>query len=287
MHIENLYRETAQNILLFREVYATEKIHGTSCHISWKEGKIGFFSGGVSHENFVAIFDVVILHEKLLALGHDNIIIYGEGYGGKCQGMSKTYGPNLRFVVFDVKIGDSWLNVPNAHDVAKKLGLEFVHYNRIPADIVCLDSERDAPSEQAKRNGISESAMREGIVIHPLMEFFDNKGNRVIAKHKRPEFSERKTIPAVDPTKRELMEKADDIAREFVTDMRLTHVLDKLGNPSDVTATGEVIKAMIEDVCREASGEIVDNKTIRRAIGSVAAKIFKRRIMQVINYPQE
>ena len=281
MHIENLYRESAQNILLFKEVYATEKIHGTSCHISWKDGRVGLFSGGVNYDHFLSLFDLKSLSEKFCALGHEKVMVYGEGYGGKCQGMSKTYGPNLAFVVFDVQIDHIWLTVPNAHDVASKLGLEFVHYNRVSTDTAALDAERDAPSEQAKRNGISDSAMREGIVIRPLAEFFDNRGNRIIAKHKRPEFSERKTIPNVDPAKRELIAKAEEIAMEFVTDMRLAHVLDKLGNPSDISSTGEVIKAIVEDVCREASGEIADNKAVRKAIGSAASKLFKKKISRL------
>ena len=33
-HIDNLYRN--QDVLLFKEVYALEKIHGTSAHVSFK-----------------------------------------------------------------------------------------------------------------------------------------------------------------------------------------------------------------------------------------------------------
>jgi hypothetical protein len=36
--------------------------------------------------------------------------------------------------------------------------------------------------------------------------------------------------------------------------------------------------AMIEDVTREASGEIVDNKTVRKAIGTRTVKLYKARI---------
>ena len=38
-HIENLYRPRAQTILLFRECYALEKIHGTSAHVAWRDGR--------------------------------------------------------------------------------------------------------------------------------------------------------------------------------------------------------------------------------------------------------
>lgn len=281
LHIENLYRESAQTILLFRECYAMEKIHGTSAHVAWKDGKVSFSSGGEKHEKFAALFNTDYLSERFKALGSDSVVVFGEAYGGKCQGMSATYGKELKFIVFEVKIGDTWLNVPNADDVAHKLGLEFVHYRRVSTDLADLDAERDAPSEQAKRNGVLEPCIREGIVIRPLAEFRDNRGDRVIAKHKRAEFAERKTVPNVDPAKREIMEKADAIAMEFVTDTRMAHVLDKLGNPTDMAATGEVIKAMVEDVMREASGEIVDSKEVRKAVGSTAAKMFKALVTRI------
>jgi len=51
--IENLYKN--QDVLLFKEVYALEKLHGTSAHILWKDGQLTFFSGGEKHTNFVAL----------------------------------------------------------------------------------------------------------------------------------------------------------------------------------------------------------------------------------------
>jgi hypothetical protein len=76
-----------------------------------------------------------------------------------------------------------------------------------------------------------------------------------------------------------VLEQAEAIADEWVTEMRLTHVLDKLGNPADMSATPKVITAMLEDVLREASGEIVESKEARKAIGARAVKLYKTRIM--------
>jgi hypothetical protein len=285
LHIENLYRN--QTILDFKECYALEKIHGTSAHVAWKNGTLTFYSGGEKHDPFVALFSQESLVAAFEAMGHADVTVFGEAYGGKCQGMSKTYGDKLRFVAFDVQIGEAWLDVPNAEDVCKKLGIEYVHYVRIPCDLAAIDLERDAPSIQAARNGMTRLddpatwKIREGIVLRPIHECTDHRGNRVIAKHKRAEFSERKTIPNIDPAKREIADKAEAIADEWVTDMRMNHVLDKLGNPSDMADTGKVIAAMVEDVCREASGEIVDSKAVRKAIGSAAAKIYRKRVMQI------
>lgn len=278
LHIENLYRPQAQIILLFREVFALEKIHGTSTNISWRDGKLALFSGGLKPDVFAALFDTDDLIRRFPELGHADVTVFGEGYGGKCQGMSATYGKATRFVAFEVKIGETWLSVPNAEDVATKLGLEFVHWTKISTDIETLDAERDKPSVQAKRNGIVEDKMREGIVLRPLQEFYDNAGNRVIAKHKNAAFSERKTKVPVDQAERQKFEDAQSVALEFVTEMRMSHVLDKLGNPNDVAATGAVIKAMVADVLREGSGEFDDNKAVRKAIGAATATMFKQRV---------
>lgn len=283
-HIDNLYK--AQDILLFRECYAMEKIHGTSAHIAWKDSVLTFSSGGERHDRFASLFDADMLAKNFSDLGHASVVVFGEAYGGKCQGMSAIYGKELRFVVFEVRIGDAWLAVPQAEEVALKLRLEFVHYRKITTDLSAIDAERDAPSEQAKRNGIQEPCIREGVVLRPLIEVTKNNGDRIVAKHKRPEFAERKTIPNVDPAKREIMEKADDIAVEWVTDMRLAHVLDKLGNPREMKDIPRVIVAMVEDVTREASGEIADNKAVRKAIGTRACKLFKKLVEAVPARPE-
>lgn len=280
LHIDNLYK--TQDVLLFRECYAMEKIHGTSAHVKWAGGAVSLFSGGEKHDRFAALFDDDALSAAFTEVfGETPVTVYGEAYGGKQQGMRKTYGEALRFVAFDVKVDNCWLSVPQAADVANKLGLEFVHYAKISTDLTAIDAQRDAPSEQAKRNGIEGEYMSEGVVLRPLVEVTKNNGARIIAKHKRAEFRERQSIPEVDPTKREMLERADAVATEWVTEMRLTHVLDKLGNPSEMQATGEVIRAMVEDVCREASGEIVESKAARKAIGSRAAKLYKARVAVV------
>lgn len=282
MHINNLYKNL--DIMMFKECYAMEKIHGTSAHIRYKYNELNYFSGGEKHEKFVSIFDVDKLKAKFFELFDDtNITIYGEAYGGKCQGMSETYGKELKFVVFDVKIDDSWLDVPSAEDVASKLGLEFVDYEKVDTDLEELNKERDKDSVQAIRNNCGEGKLREGVVLRPLMEFTKNNGSRIIVKHKRDEFMETKTKREVDPAKLKIIEEANAIANEWVTPMRLEHVLDKLGNPDDISETGTVIKAMVEDVLRESEGEIIDSKSARQAISKFCAKLYKAKINKLDN----
>jgi hypothetical protein len=278
LHIENLYKYP--DIFLFKEVYALEKIHGTSAHVGWKDGEIKFFSGGEKHESFVALFDVPALTERFTAMAEPEVVVFGEAYGGKCQGMKDTYGDKLRFVAFDVKIGDSWLNVPNAVDVATKLGFEFVDYARATTDVDSLNVLRDAPSTQAIRNGCGTDKKREGVVLRPLSELRKNNGERIITKHKRDDFRETKTPRDVDMEKLKVLEDAQRIAEEWVTEMRLQHVLDKTPH-GGMEHTGAVIRAMVDDIKREGEGEIVWSPEAERAVGTAAAKMYKRRVMVV------
>jgi len=310
LHINNLYKEQA--ILMFRECYALEKIHGTSAHVSLKlnpsnptQRQLVFFSGGEKHERFVALFD----QEKLLAAFNDlgipddrmPITIYGEAYGGSQQGMSGTYGNSLKFIAFDVQIGEYWLDVPNAEQVCQKLGIEFVHYVKISTDLKEIDAQRDAPSVQAIRNGISVQAVssdgtigtvenpkkREGVVLRPLVEVRLNNGDRVIAKHKGDDFKEttkeRRVLSPEDEAKRQAQMKAvadaQSTANEWVTLMRLNHVLDKIPG-HNMDQMGSIIKAMMEDVFREGTGELNETDQTRKAIGKRTVELYKQLLRE-------
>lgn len=288
-HITNLYRPEAGVILkLLRQVYALEKVHGTSAGIEYEMTEAGtddirFHPGGESHAKFVALFDREKLIAAFRAMGHKKVHVYGEAYGGKCMKMGETYGKELRFIGFEVEIGDTWLNVPNAHDVVEnKLGLEFVPYELVDCTLEALDRERDRPSVVAERRGMGTDKKREGIVIRPLVELWLANGERMMAKHKGADFQERGNQPApdVDPAKLAVLEAATKIADEWVNDVRLDHVLDKLPEEArlDIRSTPIIIKAMVEDVYREAKGEIVESKDAEQAIRKRASQMFKARI---------
>jgi hypothetical protein len=298
LHIPNLYRPEAQQILQFKQVYACEKVHGTSAHISWKRndalGHLKFFSGGERYERFVELFD----QEKLTAIfvekfgyTEDPVIVYGEAYGGKQQGMSATYGPDLKFVAFDVRVGDCWLNVESAARLVQSLGLEFVAYELIDATLPELDRCRDLASTQAIRNGITEPKIREGIVIRPPFEVTLNNGSRLIAKHKRDEFRETGSVrPTVSAEKAERNMRAAAIAEEWVTAMRLEHVIDQLkasreNKEVDLPDIPALIQLMTADILREGEGEFVvsDEKAFGKAVGSRTVKLFKDYLMRSVH----
>lgn len=293
-HIPNLYKEQAV-LATGPECYALEKIHGTSAHVTFKVGAehgIHFFSGGEKHENFIKLFDEARLWEWFCALrsacatDFTELTVWGEAYGGRCQGMSATYGPDLKFVAFEVSIDGSFCNIPEAHALAKDLGFDFVFYVRIPTTLTAIDAQRDAPSVQAQRNGITEPKLREGVVLFPLIQARDHRGNRIFAKHKRDEFRETKSPRVVTEKSIEIV-NAEIAANEFVTDMRLQHVLDKLPD-HDITQMGtRIIPAMQEDILREGAGEVVDCPQLRREIARRTAILYKARMQAQLKAAQD
>lgn len=272
MKIPNLYKD--QTILQFKQVWVTEKIHGTSAWITFRDGKIQYHSGGAKHDIFVKLFDEEYLVNKLTEIfGEKTIKIHGEHYGGKIQGMKNTYGESNDFVVFDIKVEDVFLSFDKVQMLCADLRLDIVHGEIVDCNIEILNKHRDLPSVQAERKGFKDKE-REGIVIRPLKEFTLNNGDRVIAKHKGDNFRETKSKREITPEKLEILKEAEAIADEWVTNMRLIHVLDKLDNPS-IERTGEVIKAMIEDIRIEASEEIEFNQDVAKQIGKKTAYMFK------------
>ncbi len=292
--IYNLYQD--QRILAFAECFAMEKVHGTSAHVRLRDGnRLEYFSGGVQMEPFKALFNHEELLAKMIATGHQNLTVFGEAFGGKCQGFSHTYGPNLRFVAFDVEIGVAsdeqrrqFLGVEEAcRLVCGQLGLRFVNYNRIPTTMAAIDAERDRFSVEAMCVGIS-GKHGEGVVLRPIQEVRDARGNRICCKHKRDEFRETKSARKVAPTQEQLDAKLkdDELASEWVTEMRMTHVMDKLaaaGTVLDPKATGAVIAAMEADVVTESAGLGAEwNHAALRAVRKQAAALYQKMMPKVV-----
>jgi len=279
LHIDNLYKN--QEIMMFRECFALEKIEGTSVHISMNNGQLTFFAGCVKHADFINLFDTEKLQKDLEEI---NVTIFGEGYGGKIQGMGKTYGTSLKFVAFDVKIGDSWLSVPKAAQFCRDIGLEFVYYKKIPTEMWAINEQRDKQSEQAILNNMGVGHKREGVVLRPLIELTKNNGQRIIVKHKRDDFKETKTKREVGPEQLKVLSDAQEVADEWVTPMRITHVLDKIENPC-MEKMKEIMAAMQEDVEREGEGEIVWSKAVKKAVGratAVGVKTYFQQKLQIL-----
>jgi hypothetical protein len=288
-HIPNLYKD--QSILLFRECYATEKIHGSTTRIEYRAAVTVMQAGTISAHDTLTIhsnshhfksnpsgsLNEDLLRARLRGQGIPSVTIVGEVYGGAEQGMSRRYGEVLRFVAFDVAFGSVWLTVLQAHRFATSLYLDFVPYNRVPTTLAALNAERDAPSNQSALNGMSLPQLREGVVLRPLVELTDMRGERIAAKYKPDLERETKTPRKVlDEATLRVLSDAVEIAEEWVTPRRLHHVMQKLG-PVFLKDSGRVITAMVEDVRREGEGEFVESPEAISAIGRDTERLLRCR----------
>lgn len=272
-HIENLYKCPE-----FRRCYALEKIHGMSAWIEGTpspENRVSFHPGQppygkISVERFKALFPSDLIENiRTATVSYDGIRIFGELFGASVTKKHKIYGEELRFLAFDVQIDGRWLSVPQAEEFVRDLGLGFVPYEEGPLTIEWLESQRDRPSLVAT----VPDAIREGIVIRPIYEMIKANGERLIAKFKRDEFRETaspRPVREIDPA---VLEEAEAVAKEWVTEERLQHVLQKV-EVSTQQDTGVVVRAMLEDVKREAHGEVVWSNSVEKAISKETAALF-------------
>jgi len=280
LSIENLYKFVREYPIQWKEekkVWALSKLHGTSSNLIFEANQpIRFFAGGIKQEPFEALFN----KEYLLDIYNRKyfpakLILYGEAYAGKCMGMSHTYGKDLKYCGFEVRRDHIWLNVPQAEEIIRDFGLDFVFYWRGPNEIEWLDSKRDHPSMQAKKNGILEDRPEEGIVCRAINERMVTSQNRWIFKHKRKEFSEVRTPRIIDDKEFLMMTKAKEVAYEFMTEMRMHHILSKSPEEWNLQRTSEYVKLAIADVKKESEGEVVWSKNIEKSVGGLAVHLFK------------
>lgn len=301
-HIEHLYKHP-EFFKDFTQAYALEKIHGTSTWISFKntaqisfeqndtisinDFSLTFHSGGEKSESFIALFDQEFLRKELFQIITKNkwfeIRIHGEAYGGKQQKMAETYGSKLKFIVFDVKInGECFLNITESENIAKELILDFVHYEIGPCDPKWFDQQTKMHSIQAIKNGMGEDKLREGIIVRPIIETVNFANKRIIYKHKNPEFWE---IASDRPLGEKLVVMNDvyQIANEWITKQRIEHVINHIISEREkkeieLKDICLLVKRIIDDVKREAEGEIEWSIGAEKEMKKRAGFMFKNMI---------
>lgn len=168
----------------------TEKIDGTNIRVFWDGHKVAFsgrtdtsqmpshlmnklfelFGGDVNEQMFEQKF------------GETPVMLYGEGYGVKIQN-GGLYRSDVSFILFDVEIDGLFLKREAVEDVAKYFLLEIV-------PIVCVGTIQDGVDFVLNHtNSTIGNAIMEGVVGRTETELFDRRGDRVIVKIKRKDFS--------------------------------------------------------------------------------------------------
>jgi hypothetical protein len=111
------------------------------------------------------------------------VCLYGEGYGAKIQKGGGNYIPDgVDFILFDVKIGEWWLQRKDVEDIATKLGIQAVP--------IIGTGTLDALVRRCYTGFNSQwgDFIAEGIVARPMVELQTRSGARIITKLKWKDF---------------------------------------------------------------------------------------------------
>jgi hypothetical protein len=194
-HKTLLFGEFSQDAFAYlakNEWIFTEKVDGTNIRVIINQviagGDIKF--GGKSEDAQIPAFLVQKLQERFLpqrALLNETFpdggCLYGEGYGARIQKGGGNYRQDQDFVLFDVKVGDWWLQRPAVEETANKFGLEIgpIIGRGTLDDMITL--------ARAGFNSTWGAFRAEGIVARPAVELKTRNGSRIITKIKHKDFA--------------------------------------------------------------------------------------------------
>ena len=170
----------------------TEKIDGTNIRVMWDGHNVSV--GGRTERASIPAH----LMNKLLEMfggeeteqlfeqmfGEREVILFGEGYGNKIQGVGSQYRNDVSFILFDVMINGNYQSRSTVEEVATAFACDIV-------PIVLEGTLQDAVDfvKSHPKSTIGTADM-EGVVGRPVVELQDRCGNRIIVKIKYRDFKE-------------------------------------------------------------------------------------------------
>ncbi len=170
---------------------ATEKVDGTNIRVMW-DGKDVVLGGKTDAASLPA--DLVrALQDKFMTIGarqkfaekfaDKQVCFYGEGYGAKIQKGGGNYRKDQGFVLFDVRIGETWLNIGAVTGIAESFEMEVVPTVKEGTLAELIEFVESRP-----KSTYGDFEM-EGVVARPEMVLLNNNRERLITKIKVKDFS--------------------------------------------------------------------------------------------------
>lgn len=208
--IQTVFKRDAHNIIIPTEFTkpefewlknckfrAEEKIDGTNIRveIDIKDGNMTYeIAGRTSRavlpkhllERLNEIFTYNKLNEVFMSNENTHITLYGEGFGHKIQSVGSRYiKTQTDFILFDVKIGNWWLQRKDIDDIAKKLNIKVVPvigYMTIMEAVKYVDDGFKSYIAEDK------DLDAEGLVLKTPDNLLMRNGERVVLKLKSADF---------------------------------------------------------------------------------------------------
>ena len=184
--LEGKWSEPEFEYLKDNEWIWTEKIDGTNIRIMWDGEKVVFGGKTDSAQLYAPLVERL---QTLFYAGAMSKIfdypacLYGEGFGAKIQKSGGNYiSDGVDFCLFDVMVGDNWLERSSVLDIANRLEIQI-------APVVGVGNLLEAV--ELTKQGIFSmwgSFISEGLVMRPKLEMKNRRGHRIITKIKHSDF---------------------------------------------------------------------------------------------------
>jgi len=166
----------------------TEKIDGTNIRIIL-DGNIQF--RGKTDKADIPPFLLEYLQNKFTLektssiFFNESVCIYGEGYGVKIQKGGNYLADSNGFILFDIKIGEIFLQRDSLEIIADDIGVPIV-----PIIHTGTLSEMVEIVKNGFKSVIAEDKnyLAEGLVLKPAVVMLNREGERIISKLKSKDF---------------------------------------------------------------------------------------------------
>lgn len=189
--IENDYTNKTVEFLKDVNWIWTEKVDGMNIRVYWDGFKVSL--GGrtdkadiPSHlkkrlEELFCTPEKEEIFESLF--GEKEVILFGEGYGVKIQ-KGENYIDNVDFILFDIQIGNNFLERKDVEDIASSFNIDVVPIVGHGTLEEAINFVKTKPMSTIGK----KKAEMEGIVVRPSIELNERNHNRVIVKIKARDF---------------------------------------------------------------------------------------------------
>lgn len=269
--------------------YVTEKIHGANFQVGWRKddnGKFGIRLG--SRQNFITedffglsasreFTDTLSNITSILSSFTEEAIIYGEVYGSNIQ-KGIFYSDIKNFIVFDIKVGNTFLPRGAVEDICKAGGVEWCKTIFKGSLKNCLNYSNEFNSlleSELTGEDIRSDNICEGIVIRPEKIYFTDKDQFVAIKNKNDKWTEKSKVakrdkqsePSVEDTKLYLK------LSELVTANTISSAISKIGR--ELKFIPALLKEVISDISETvlSEDESLLEKDVKRVVRLCSCKI--------------
>ena len=190
--IEGVFRNPAIEYLKDNEWVFTEKVDGTNIRVFWDGHKV-YFNGRTDnaqlHKHLIDRLNELFSDNETEELfeekfGETEVMFFGEGYGAGVQKGGGDYIDTKDFILFDVKVGETFLDRENVEDVAKAFNLQVVPIAPVKTIEEAVEYVKSKPKSMVGKC-VKEI---EGVVGTPKVRLVDFRGNRIIVKIKVEDF---------------------------------------------------------------------------------------------------